>query len=219
MDTPRAHPFEDVIVFCGECARYKVNADMDGVESSCARLDHKRIRFCKKAFLAYDCGRLSSNICRDFVPSPLSPHLQSIWKDYDSYEPFLPRDEVALEDSSFPGVIFFVSQSAFADGGFLADDGSIRWTRKQYYKARQLWTEFPDGTVVKGNCKSLEGLEDIDLVNHIPDEETLLKTMHELHWNVSAVGRHYGVSDNAVRKWCRKFDLPDKKGASHESDP
>jgi hypothetical protein len=25
------------------------------------------------------------------------------------------------------------------------------------------------------------------------------------------IGRDFGVSDNAIRKWCEKFDLPRKK--------
>lgn len=51
----------------------------------------------------------------------------------------------------------------------------------------------------------------IEHARNIPDEETLLKTMKALDWNFSAIGRHYGVSDNAVRKWCRKYGLPDRK--------
>ena len=26
-----------------------------------------------------------------------------------------------------------------------------------------------------------------------------------------AVGRKYGVSDNAIRKWCKAYDIPTKK--------
>ena len=28
--------------------------------------------------------------------------------------------------------------------------------------------------------------------------------------NFSAVGRKYGVSDNAIRKWCKFYNLPQK---------
>lgn len=41
-----------------------------------------------------------------------------------------------------------------------------------------------------------------------PDKETLLQNLFE--GNFSSVGAKYGVSDNAVRKWCRSYDLPFK---------
>lgn len=41
----------------------------------------------------------------------------------------------------------------------------------------------------------------------IPIRETLIKDMESLG-SVLAVGRKYGVSDNAVRKWLRKYSLP-----------
>lgn len=148
----------DFAVFCGACVLYRADADRPGQPSFCKRLDHKRIRFRRKVFLSYDCGRLSPNICREFVPSDNHPALQSAWRGYDDYAPLLPRDEVALEDAMFPGVTFYVPQSVFSDGAFLNADGSILWSRKQYYKGRKLLTEFPDGTVVQGNCKKNEGV-------------------------------------------------------------
>lgn len=39
-----------------------------------------------------------------------------------------------------------------------------------------------------------------------PDKETLLNDL--LKSNFSAVGRKYGVSDNAIRKWCLSYGLP-----------
>ncbi|MBQ2397086.1 MAG: hypothetical protein II304_08660 [Bacteroidales bacterium] len=41
---------------------------------------------------------------------------------------------------------------------------------------------------------------------HIPDKNTL----HNLLFNNSfiEVGKMYGVSDNAVRKWCDKYNIP-----------
>lgn len=46
----------------------------------------------------------------------------------------------------------------------------------------------------------------------IPDKEILFQKLLE-YKNFSKVGRYFGVSDNAVRKWCIKFGLP-----SHTSD-
>lgn len=147
------HPLADVTVMCGQCAWYRASADREEVPSLCKRLDHKRIRFRRKVFLAYDCGFLSPHICREFKPGPSCPWLSSVWSGYDDYAPYISRGEVALEDSGFPGITFFVPQSDFADGKHLNPDGTIAWTRKQYYKGRKLITEFPDGTTVVGNCR------------------------------------------------------------------
>lgn len=42
-----------------------------------------------------------------------------------------------------------------------------------------------------------------------PDKITLAQEI--VNTNFSAVGRKYGVSDNAVRKWCIWYDMPTKK--------
>jgi Zn finger protein HypA/HybF involved in hydrogenase expression len=41
---------------------------------------------------------------------------------------------------------------------------------------------------------------------NIPTKDDLLNTIHT-EKSVSAVGRRYNVSDNAVRKWCKKYDI------------
>lgn len=41
-----------------------------------------------------------------------------------------------------------------------------------------------------------------------PSKDQLIKELKEA--NFSIVGRKYGVSDNAVRKWCRQYSIPDK---------
>lgn len=63
-----------------------------------------------------------------------------------------------------------------------------------------------------GNTKSGTAQTCLDCYNeqkssNIPNKESLLSTLTELSWNFSAAGRHYSVSDNAVRKWVRKSGL------------
>lgn len=41
-----------------------------------------------------------------------------------------------------------------------------------------------------------------------PDKETLLKLINSESF--VQIGKMYGVSDNAVRKWCKSYDLPYK---------
>lgn len=45
---------------------------------------------------------------------------------------------------------------------------------------------------------------------HLPSKEQLIKDFKELKF-FKSVGRKYGVTDNSVRKWCRKYGLPDRK--------
>lgn len=64
-----------------------------------------------------------------------------------------------------------------------------------------------------GKEKSKEGEQCWDCYNeerssHIPSHDSLLKTLEENKWNFSRVGRIYEVSDNAVRKWCKKRGIP-----------
>ena len=51
--------------------------------------------------------------------------------------------------------------------------------------------------------------KDIIEVNKVtkPDKETLINNFKE-YKTFTALGRLYGVSDNAVRKWFSKFNLP-----------
>lgn len=41
---------------------------------------------------------------------------------------------------------------------------------------------------------------------HIPPKEELIAML--LEHNMLSIGKAYGVSDNAVRKWCKKYELP-----------
>ena len=41
-----------------------------------------------------------------------------------------------------------------------------------------------------------------------PSKETLLKYLTELHGNFTRIGALCGVTDNAVRTWCKLYELP-----------
>lgn len=43
-----------------------------------------------------------------------------------------------------------------------------------------------------------------------PDKEVLIKDLYDLQGNFTKIGDKYGVSDNAVRKWCKKYEIPYK---------
>ena len=39
-------------------------------------------------------------------------------------------------------------------------------------------------------------------------KEELLEVILSYKGNFTKIGLHYGVSDNAVRKWCKSYDMP-----------
>lgn len=41
-----------------------------------------------------------------------------------------------------------------------------------------------------------------------PKREELLKYLISIKGNFSEASRHYGVSDNAIRKWCKAYNIP-----------
>lgn len=44
-------------------------------------------------------------------------------------------------------------------------------------------------------------------ISKIPDINTLLSKLNEFNWNKTQTGKYFGVSDNAVRKWIKKYDI------------
>lgn len=48
---------------------------------------------------------------------------------------------------------------------------------------------------------------------NIPNKDILLNDLYDNNGNFTQVGNKYNVSDNAVRKWCIKYNIP-----SHSSD-
>ena len=41
-----------------------------------------------------------------------------------------------------------------------------------------------------------------------PDKENLYNKLLENKGNFTRVAKIYGVSDNAIRKWCKKYNIP-----------
>lgn len=46
-----------------------------------------------------------------------------------------------------------------------------------------------------------------------PDKDELYDFIYQLNGNFTKVAAHFGVTDNAVRKWCKAYNIP-----SHSSD-
>jgi len=41
-----------------------------------------------------------------------------------------------------------------------------------------------------------------------PNKTDLLEILHQYKGNFTKIGAYYGVTDNAVRKWCKSYNLP-----------
>lgn len=44
----------------------------------------------------------------------------------------------------------------------------------------------------------------------MPDKESLISVLYSLQGNFTKAGKKYGVTDNAVRKWCKKYGISSK---------
>jgi hypothetical protein len=62
-------------------------------------------------------------------------------------------------------------------------------------------------------CSKVCNIKQRHLDSVKPDKDALIKDFEQLRSFVG-VARKYGVSDNAVRKWCVSYDLPTKKAIS-----
>lgn len=62
-------------------------------------------------------------------------------------------------------------------------------------------------------CKSCHSLFNR---RNIPEKENLIQAIKEEKANLTRVGERFGVSCNAVRKWCRGYELPHTSGALKE---
>ena len=107
---------------------------MDGVESTCKRLDHKHLRFAKKIFKSYDCGCFDINTCADFEPDEKKvPWLHNHWdKVKEQIVPYGEFDYVELNIDGNTDVRYCVLGSDFYNNTFLNEDGSLKWRYKYY---------------------------------------------------------------------------------------
>ena len=139
---------------CGECKWFNVKADMDGVESTCKRLDHKHLRFAKKIFKCYDCGQWQPNTCADFEPKAGVVWLKKHWNEIKTQIiPYSEKDVIFLNVDGDTQTRWAVKAREFYDNTFINADGSLRWIYKYYPKqSRSSVTgykyiyELPDGT-------------------------------------------------------------------------
>lgn len=121
-------------VGCGNCAYFNFGCD-PGVESTCKRIDHKKIRFAVPWFKSYDCGQYTAHMCAEFQPDSSCKWLAAHWPGTDAYVGEIPDD--AMMWMTFGGntkVRWAIKTKEFYEGSFQNPDGTVRCWRKMYYK-------------------------------------------------------------------------------------
>lgn len=141
---------------CGQCKYFKVNADMDNVESTCKRLDHKHLRFAKKLFKSYDCGQWQTNTCSDFEPNPGVVWLNQHWNEIKTQIiPYKENEVIFLNIDGNTDERYAIKATEFYNNTFHNKDGSLRWLYKYYCKKSRnkvtgykIVYELPDGSIL-----------------------------------------------------------------------
>lgn len=143
---------EWIRIECRHCKYFKINADMENVESTCKRLDHKHLRFAKKIFMSYDCGCCNINTCGDFEPDEKKvPWLYNHWNEVKKQIiPYGKNDYVALNIDGNADVRYLVRGADFYNNTFINKDGSLKWVSK-YYSVRDLSRPSKQRTVCEYN--------------------------------------------------------------------
>ena len=125
-------------VGCGSCKPFNCRAELEGVESTCRRLDHKHLRFAVPWFKSYDFGQQSAIMCADFEPSENFKYLDEHWTSPIDYaangDENRIRGKVYLCIDGDQSVRYAVSMHDFWFNTFRNDDGSLKWVEKMYYK-------------------------------------------------------------------------------------
>ena len=143
---------------CEECIYYNSIADLDGVESSCKRLDHKHIRFYTPWFKSYDCNGC---ICSEFKPQKWIKWLYNHWKPEFNVAPSKNKTITLVLDKN-RDIGYVVRYIDFFNGDFLNEDGTLKWVYKWYYvrtkkspTGYECLREYPNGEIYINNTDRL----------------------------------------------------------------
>lgn len=89
-----------------------------------------------------------------------------------------------------------------------------RQVEKNYFYCEKCGKEITKGSSLCFNCYCTFQTNN----SNKPDKESLIKDLHILQGNFTKVGKKYGVSDNTVRKWCKKYDISSKSSDYKDLD-
>lgn len=76
---------------------------------------------------------------------------------------------------------------------------------KKYYYCKQCGAEITSKATLCVSCAQKKSRK-----VERPNAKELFEYLISIKGNFSQAGRHYGVSDNAIRKWCKNYNIPSK---------
>lgn len=124
-------------VTCGQCKWHRGSAFMDGHESVCKRIDHKKVKLAEPWFKCYDCGQFSKYVCCEFVPTKSNVWLYQHWTKIEDFVKVPEKDtltNVWLILDNNKDIRYGVSAYDWFYGNIFDADGNLNWREKQYYK-------------------------------------------------------------------------------------
>lgn len=121
---------------CRMCKHYNCRADMESVQSTCKRIDHKKVQFYRPWFKSYDCSY--GVICSDFEPKYAKEHwdgFENYWNSYKKYwNTRTETDNAAFFLDGNTNIGYKVKLTDFVFGTMYNDDGTLKAYEKFYYK-------------------------------------------------------------------------------------
>ena len=139
---------------CRNCKFYRVDADLQGRECACKRIDHKEIKFAVPWFKSYDCD--FGTICSDFLPNENYPAICREWEEVGGFDGFWPLwVDQWLPYANTNKLVYFTlgNDTSVRYGvklldyvyGEMVSKGVLKAVEKEYYKKRRVSEEFPTG--------------------------------------------------------------------------
>ena len=121
-------------------------------------------------------------------------------------------DEDKLNNNAENLIVFrtVADHVAFHRNGIMIEmeDGTFTAARKESAKCKQCGQGFKSiGT--KQQCCSHKCADILKRLQERPSKEELYSLIKTLPF--TTIGKKYGVSDNAIRGWCRQYGLPSRK--------
>lgn len=128
-------------------------------------------------------------------------YFATVWKN-KTY--LIPVEEVSYSKTLYENDETYLAKNVLRKFHRLSDDELYNYSEKKKGKCLKCGAEIQSASTLCRKCKNLS-----ERKVERPNREELKKLIYENSF--SALGRKFGVSDNAIRKWCAQEKLPYKR--------
>lgn len=128
-------------VMCQHCLYYNIRADLESEQSTCKRIDHKRVKFADPWFASYTCGQYHLPCC-DFTPKHPEYADFKGWTGFTDFWPVFVKAWLPYENENItlPFILngnkevrYYVPLRRFLYGTMISG-GILHAVEKTYYK-------------------------------------------------------------------------------------